>query len=382
MKEPTTSIPRGAPDAGPEADRVPASREYELLLLGTFGNGGVGRYVEQQADWLGDVVDLAVYDMVTPPTTGSTRAFLLGLVSMIWAVVRFPFRRPPDVVHVHSSHWYSFYRASPYVLFAAYVWRRPVVLHVHGSSFDEFVGTESRPVQWLQSLVFDAVDGIVVLSEYWRTVVERRADPEKLHVLPNAVEPAAYQPREAAEPPRVVYVSSLLERKGVEELLAAVDSLDRRSDVDYRLSIAGDGPLADAVERVASDRPHVEYLGYVPTEQKRSLLEAGSVYVLPTRAEGLPIAMLEGMAGGCAVVSTPVGAIPEVIDEGDGGILVSPGDPEALAEALATLVSSPERTRRMGRHNRELIEQRYAWSDARDRLLALYDDLYEPTPGS
>ncbi|MDN4032207.1 glycosyltransferase, partial [Chryseobacterium gambrini] len=80
-----------------------------------------------------------------------------------------------------------------------------------------------------------------------------------------------------------------------------------------------------------------------------------SIYVLPAYAEGLPIGVLEGMAGGNAIVATAVGGVPDVVDD-EGGRLVPPRDVDALAEALSSLVERPEEVSEMGKHNAERVE--------------------------
>jgi glycosyltransferase involved in cell wall biosynthesis len=347
-----------------------------LLIVGTLGGGGIHRYVEEQQRILDESVDASVYDMMSDPKGDGVWWVVTSVLSSVVAALQFPFRLPPDVVHVHTSHWFSFYRSSFYVLFAAYIWRRPVVLHIHGSSFDEFVTTDSWAVIRLQSLVFGASDRVIVLSPYWRDVLSIRIpEPErKLRVLPNAINPDDYSPTFDGQPPHVVFVSNLVERKGVDELVVAIEHLLRNASTDVRVSIAGTGPLRPAIETLADRYDTVEYLGYISERDKRTVLDSGSVFVLPTYAEGLPIAILEGMAGGNAIVSTTVGSIPEVIDE-NSGILVTPGDTEQLTEALTTLVSSSELSERMGRRNRQLACETYSWTTARENLCGIYTEL-------
>jgi len=348
------------------------STMLDVLVVGPAGRdtGGIARYIAEQRRHL-SACSVRVYDVQTPEGTGAA-GFLLGAIIGASQLMAFPFRRRPDIVHVHTSHRYSFYLSSLYVLFCSVFWRRPVVIHVHGSAFDEFVDTASRPLRWTLALVFGRCAAVIVLSSYWASVLEGLVAPDKLHIMPNAVDVREYEPTFSGRVPHVVFVSNLLRRKGVPELLRALDRLRGAADSPpFRVTIAGDGPLATDVEAFAARSKDVEYLGYVTEEEKRRLLDAGSVFVLPTAAEGLPIAMLEGMAGGNAVVSTTVGSIPEVIDD-DGGILIDPGDVEALTAALERLVTSPEETERMGRRNRSLVETEYAW----DRIIARLEELY------
>ncbi|MFB6159820.1 MAG: glycosyltransferase family 4 protein [Haloferacaceae archaeon] len=348
--------------------------DTELLIVGTLGGGGIHRYVEEQYDKLHTELDAEVYDMYSDSTGQGVRWLLRSLLLSGWAALAFPFRSPPDVVHVHTSHGLSFYRAAVYALFAAHVWRRPLVVHVHGSSFDEFVRTDSRAVRRLQRAVFDASDRIVVLSPYWKRVLSDRTAEEKIRVLPNAVEPERYDPSFDVSPPHVVFVSNMIERKGIRELTAAVDRVADRVETPVRVSIAGSGPLSHLPEDLAARREGVEYLGYVSEAEKRELLGEASIFALPTYAEGLPIAMLEGMAGGNAVVTTAVGSIPEVIGP-ENGLLVEPGDEEELADALETLVRSPERVESMARRNRTAACETYSWRSVSGDLLDLYAEL-------
>jgi glycosyltransferase involved in cell wall biosynthesis len=345
-------------------------RDTELLIVGRQGPGGIGQYISEQRRHLADRLHVSAHRSGAFDTEG-VLAFVRSLLVILRNMLAYTTRSPPDIVHIHSSHRFSFYRAGYYVLFSKYIWKRPVIFHVHGSSFDVFVSTESRLVRWYQSLVFDATDEIIVLSEYWKETLSKHTDETKLAVIPNAVEAADYTPAFDGGRPHVVTVSNQLPRKGIVEFAEAVDEL-MDGDLDFRVSIAGKGPLSTHSERLAATYEDVEYLGYVSEERKHELLGTGSIFVLPSHAEGLPIAMLEAMAAGNAIVSTTVGAIPEVIDD-ERGLLVEPRDGDALADALAELIADPERVAAMGAANRRAANDEYAWATVAEELLAAYD---------
>ena len=346
----------------------------DVLLVGPAGHdtGGIARYMAEQQQVLSDRIQLRVFDVATPRGSGIAWA-LRAVGTALGDALRFPFRRRPDIVHVHTSHYFSFYLSAFYVLFAALVWRSTVVVHVHGSSFDEFVEDAGRSRATFQSLVLGRADGVVVLSGYWAEVLSARVPESKLYVLPNAISPGEYSPRYDAEPARVTFVSNLIERKGVVEFVEAVDALLAEAPPgEFRVTVAGAGPLSEEVASLAARHESVSYLGYVSEAEKRRLLDESTVFVLPTHAEGLPIAMLEGMAGGNAIVSTRVGSIPDVLSD-DNGILVAPGDAEALRAALESLLGDRARTERMARANRRLVEETYSWQSVGEGLVSLYD---------
>jgi glycosyltransferase involved in cell wall biosynthesis len=337
-------------------------------------NGGMQQYMTNQVRCLEDRVETSSYD-IGPPDQSGTFGFAVAVLLALRDAVAFPFEcERPDVVHVHSAHRRSFYRAAFYVLFASLVWRTNVVLHVHGSSFDEFVETDFRPGQVVQSLVYAHADAIVVLSDYWKDVLSAKADPRKIVSIANAVDPAAYDPQYDQPVPHVSVVSYLSERKGIVEFLTAAERLVSEVDAEFRISIAGDGPQRENVERIVDRNDNMQYLGFVSEAEKADLLSESTIFALPSHAEGMPISILEAMAGGNAVLSTTVGSIPEVIGE-EGGILVEPGDADALHDAATELVTSPDRVREMGERNRREIEERYDWESVSEKLLSVYDQL-------
>ena len=342
-----------------------------VCIVGPAGRdtGGVARYIAEHERILPAEIATRTYDVATPADAGMLRSILAAFATALG----FLFHDRADVVHVHTSHYNSFYLSAFYVFVASVVWQRPVVCHIHGSSFDAFVASASPPVALLQRAVFAACERVVVLSEYWEGALASRVDAQKLVVLPNAIDPGAYDPAFDASPPHLAFVSNHIERKGIRELTEAVANL-YDAGLEFDVTIAGTGPLSHYASELADDYDRVSYLGYISEADKRALLSQSTIYALPTYAEGLPIALLEAMAGGNALVSTRVGSIPDVVDE-ENGRLIDAGDATALETALERLITDPDTVEAMARRNRALVEQTYSWDRASTRLTALYADI-------
>jgi glycosyltransferase involved in cell wall biosynthesis len=126
--------------------------------------------------------------------------------------------------------------------------------------------------------------------------------------------------------------------------------------------LAGDGDGSSVVEEAhrlgVSDR--VELPGWIGSEERERTLRTATVFALPSREEGLPVALLEAMAHGLPAVVTAVGGIPDVFEEGRHGYFVPPDDPHALADRLRALLEDPELARRMGMQACADAEERYA----------------------
>ena len=145
-----------------------------------------------------------------------------------------------------------------------------------------------------------------------------------------------YPNRQSEE--NILFLSRLTKEKGVYELLEAFKIISEKFP-GVRLSIAGDGPeLSEMKKRVAKNRilcERVSFLGYVKGKEKGDLLLASQVFIFPTyHGEGCPVSLLEAMAGGLAVVSTPIAAIPDIVEQNINGILISDVKPETIARAI------------------------------------------------
>jgi glycosyltransferase involved in cell wall biosynthesis len=174
-----------------------------------------------------------------------------------------------------------------------------------------------------------------------------------------------------------VTVARLSPEKDVDTLLGAA-ALAVRERPGFRLVVAGDGPCLPALRRRADELTlggRVHFLGQV--QDVPSLLAGASLFVLSSLSEGISLTLLEAMARGLPVVATRVGGTPELVAEGETGLLVPAQDPAALAKAMLRVQADPEGGQRMGLAGRRRVEQEF---DVR-RMVADYEALYQGRAG-
>jgi glycosyltransferase involved in cell wall biosynthesis len=165
-------------------------------------------------------------------------------------------------------------------------------------------------------------------------------------------------------------------------LIAAAERLKRQKHIGSRFVLAGpfDSPAVGLEVRrrieYAGLTEWVKLIGPVAGEQKAALFRHADGFVLPSYGEGLPISMLEAMSYGLPVVATRVGGIPEVLRDGEAGILVQPGDVEGLCAALNSLCSSGPMRERMGRCGRACVERAHTPAKFLRELEAIYNELW------
>ncbi len=280
------------------------------------------------------------------------------------------------IVHVHGTVRGSMYRKSVCVLVAKAL-RRRVVFHIHSGAVEIafFAGSRDRLSLRLFRTALNAADVVLAVSTASAAALERAYGVTGVEVVPNAA--PAVPPFERTPSPgevRCAYLGGFANQvKGGEVLVAALPAA-LASEPALRLTLAGPGePPADATALFAAE-PHLEWAGWLGPEEKDALLRASECFVMPSLSEGMPMALLEAMAYGMAIVATRVGGIPELVDDGVTGLLVEPDDPEALAAALTRLAADPELRRRLASAARERARALDA-NEVATRLARLYNSL-------
>ena len=185
---------------------------------------------------------------------------------------------------------------------------------------------------------------------------------DRMHVVHCGIDPQLFQPaRNDSRGSRLLFVGRLAPVKGLPILLESLARL-RQTVPDVRLRIAGDGPdrqrLVEQAQRLGID-DRVEFLGYQSQLQVRQLLRETDVFVMSSFAEGVPVVLMEAMAAGVAVVAPRIAGIPELVDDGQCGYLVPPGDPAALADRIEKLLLDPQLRNRFSAAGRSKVQNEF-----------------------
>jgi glycosyltransferase involved in cell wall biosynthesis len=306
---------------------------------------------------------------------GSMAIKAKGALSGFWQTLLACFSQHPAVVHVHAASRASFVRKSIVLLIARLAGCK-TIFHLHGGGFRQFATVEAGSLmrRWIRHTL-EASSVVITLSEGWAGFVRGFAPRARTAVVPNSVPlPSPFSVPQ--EPGRILFLGRLEAAKGVFELLGAGARL-APSFPALRLVFGGEGDAAalraKAAELGIGER--IELIGWAGPQERDAQLARASVFCLPSHAEGLPMAMLEAMAAGRAVVASSVGGIPETIVDGENGLLVPPRDEAALARALEQVLKDGDLRTRLERGARVTIEQHYSTEVVCGQLSALYREL-------
>ncbi len=311
---------------------------------------------------------------------------LLPRLRQLWAldalrvVLRRP-ARPVDVVHAHQGEDLA---TLPLARLAARRHRCPLVVTVHCSVGHTLTGRDPRTRLlralggWVERSALRRAEAVVVLTD--RTAAALAADgvpAARVHTIPSGFDPGLFAggspdvlPPIAfpAHPgPRIGYVGRLAPQKRADLLVEAFGRMREPAS----LVVVGDGPDRERVHGLAAGLPRVHLTGFVEHTAVPAVLASLDVLVLPSAYEEMGSVLTEAMASGLPVVASDVGGIPEVVRDGQTGLLVPPGDVAALAAALDRLAADPGLRARLSAGARARAAE-YAWPQLAERVAAVY----------
>jgi glycosyltransferase involved in cell wall biosynthesis len=312
---------------------------------------------------------------------------LFQIPFFLWSFYRKALRlsREADLIH---AHWIL-----PSGLIGALLKRKnpqlKLVLTVHSS---DLWLIERLPLgRFLLRWILAVTDHLTLVSRRQGARIEKLLSDSlprlrgRISLLPMGIHWGKYQDENRAERKKalgldgrtvILYLGRLIPLKGVAYLLDAVKSMK-----EVTVVILGEGLERNRLESLSRKIPFVRFLGSLQGEEKRGWLSLADIAVFPSislgrRHEGLPVALLEAMASGLAVVATDTGGIGEAIRHGETGLLVPEKDSKALQESLEYLASDPQFRRSLGERARE-ASRRYDWGRVGQAFLEIYEELLQ-----
>lgn len=308
------------------------------------------------------------------PNLHGWRQFIFSL-RLGWVIHKYKIK----IIHMNSYH------PGNYCRLAAFLARVPIIIdHWHG--FNRF----SWKRRTLCRLYNSFTDLSFAVSELVGQYVQEQCgtDPARLKILYNGVDPALYARKSQAakvrqelglppEAPVVGLVARLDHRaKGHLELLQALSLLKERHTI-HALMVGG-GRRQEEMRQLAASLGLADVVHFLGNRRDvPELLAAMDIFVLPSHSEGVSLAVLEAMAAGLPVIVSAVGGLPEIVQQGETGLLIPPKDPEALAHSLARVLEEPGLARSLGQKAREHVQEKYSLERMAQVVNAAYDDLVQ-----
>jgi starch synthase len=311
-----------------------------------------------------------------------------------------------DVVHCHT--WYTHLAGC----LIKEIFNVPLVLTTHSLEPDrpwkeEQLGSGYKATTWLEKTAYQNADGVIAVSQSMRTEVHDlyQVPFEKIRVIPNGIDVNQYQPRPDPslltsyrvnpDKPFLIFVGRITRQKGIIHLVNAIKYILP----GIQIVLCAGAPDTDEIGREMEEKVNeaqaqtsneiIWIHQWVPKSALITLYSHASIFLCPSVYEPFGIVNLEAMACGTPVVASAIGGIPEVVIPGETGLLVSfepigshngePKHPEKfskdLANAINSLLSSPERIKTMGAKSRERVKKEFSWKSIAQKTLEFYKEL-------
>ena len=251
----------------------------------------------------------------------------------------------PAVVSVHTSASGSYYRKLGYILLSR-LFAIPVVIHIHAANFFEFFAkgnvfkrfAVTRGLKLSESLIFLSEGTLDQFKDFFHGV--------RMAVVPNPVDVNRYE--SLTRPPakgnyRILFMGWIIKEKGVYDIVDVIPEVIARFP-QAEFLFAGNKEI-EHLKKLIEDRHlsrHAKVLGWVDGKEKSDLLRTSRLLLLPSYTEGVPNVILEAMASGLPVITSPVGGIPSVFIEGENGYFVPPGNTRELAARIIQMLGDDE----------------------------------------
>ena len=282
-----------------------------------------------------------------------------------------------DIVHLHISARGSYKRKSIMARMARKAGKY-VILHDHDGEFEKAFEEGGDAYRRDVRKTFGIADRVVVLSEEWRDYfAENVCDSEKIVVVHNGVKVPA-EPCSPWSQQDILFLGRLDANKSPDVLLRASRRVLERFP-GTKVVFGGDGEVEKnkALAEELGIANHCEFHGWVSGAEREGLFARAAVYCLPSKNEGLPMSVLEAMARGIPTVATPVGGVPQVIEDGVSGFLVDVDDVDALSDRLNILLDKPGLRENVGAASRNTVTRLFNVGGSIKQLLALYRALHD-----
>lgn len=260
-------------------------------------------------------------------------------------------------------------------LIVSKIFRLPYIITAHGSDVPGYNPDRFKTTHRLLSPVWKrvvaAAASIVCPSRYIEQLIHRQAPDARTAVIPNGIDTAKFQPlREKQD--RILVVTRMFERKGVQYLINALEGFNH----EFEVHVVGDGPYLQVLEgRVVEKNLDIRFWGFLDNQSReiRDLYETSKIFVFTSEAENFPIVLLEAMASGLAIITTEGTGCAEVV--GDAALLVKPRDSAGIRRCLERLVADADLTRELGSAARKRLTEKFGWSNVAREYSSLYREL-------
>jgi len=300
---------------------------------------------------------------------------IIGLQSMFSVSALREFRRvlrefQPDIVHAHNRFFYTSVLAALYSIRADY--KLVTTLHLGDIGMISGLGGAAAKTfeQMISRFVISRSEQVICVSAA-AELIAQSLGAKRTAVVRNAVDVDEFSPN-PTNGKSLLYIGRFVHNNGIQDLLTALPVI-LESHPDAEIHLVGSGPLGEEVQKtIRSSGLSDSVTIYDYVEDISEMYDRASVFCRPSYSEGLPLTMLEAMASGVPPIVTSIAGVPEVVTNHETGVLLEPGNPDEVEQAVITLFDDAALRARLATNAREYITENLTWEQRTERVMEVY----------
>ena len=314
--------------------------------------GGIAQIIDSYSKYI-----FSDFRYVVNSTSGNKfNKFYTAVVSILKVVGILTVDDKIKIVHIHTASYNSFKRSVIFMRLAK-LFKKKVILHIHGGGFKDYYATNSA---WITSIL-NRCDIIIALSNSWKQYFQSITNHPAIFVVENIVPfPVRITEEKNWKDGKchLLFLGLIAKEKGIFDLIEVLHERANIFEDKVVLHIGGRGQTDLLNKRIKEYRLEdcVRYEGFITGYMKDRLLHDVDVFILPSYTEGLPVSILEAMSYGKPILTTPVGGIPEIVKQDINGFLFQPGDKKEISKAIEQIMNSVEKKKCMGKRSFQMVQ--------------------------
>lgn len=347
----------------------------------TIGNspkvhGGITSVITQilKYDWNSKNVKM---DFIPTYEGGSNVHKLVYFYKQCKLIKKYLKNNKVDYVHMHISHYGSFYRAN-YIMDYCVKRKIKTIVHLHSSEFKVFYNSSSKSLKTKICFFFEKANVVIALGDQWKEFIESISPKSNVTILNNSVDNPHKLVIHDKNKMNFLYMGVLVKRKGVIDLLQAIDIINKKDKSILKnvvFNIAGDGEEKSKLIKFAEDNDitkYVNFIGWVDDNNKEKTYLNNNILILPSYNEGLPMCILEAMSYGMPIITTDVGSIKEAVVNDKNGFIFKPGEIDKMVDYIISCISNYDLRIKMSNESKEIFLTKFDSNRFYNKLYDIY----------
>ena len=331
----------------------------KILLISNYqpGIGGINaqvdllhRFINQEDGWLADIFS----------TKGNPIRRCIAFLRLLCKACHY------DVLHIHACSYWGMVPAV-FGIIAGKLWRKRTIITYHGGGAEEYFNKHAAFVRrWL-----GRADEVIVLSGFLKEIFDQYQIP--CVVIPNIVVLRPQTERTTTIAPKFINIRHLEPLYNIPCILQAYEQVLKQYP-EATLDILGQGSMRAELEQYVADNhlTSVRFLGQVPNDKIYDYLADASIMLSASKADNMPVSLLEAMNAGLLVISSRVGGVPYMIEDGETGLLFESGNANELADKMKWALENPGVINNMIMTAQKEV-QKYSWDNVKLQLFKIYE---------